>query len=304
LCEAFTSIAFVFYYVFKSWVEFFYVKRKDLNGEVVFLTGAAGGFGSLLAKKLAKKGCTLILVDINQKELTEVADSINQTTSEPKAFPFVCDITNFQKLEEVAKKVGETVGHPTLLINNAGLLAGKYFMDMSLDEVHRTFAVNTFAHYYTVKLFLPRMLELNYGHIVSVSSILGMDSVAGVAEYGPSKSAATAFMHSIRQEIRMLKKDNVHCTNVLPYKASTLMFKGVASRFKYFPILETQCPDHITNKIIDAIEKRQVTVYVPRILYFAIALLHVLPHNAFNYVYDFLHVNQAMQTYVGRGKQN
>ena len=56
LWEVLTSIVMIFYYLFKSWVEFFYVPRKSLSGEVVFLTGAAGGFGSLIAQKLAKKG--------------------------------------------------------------------------------------------------------------------------------------------------------------------------------------------------------------------------------------------------------
>ena len=55
-CEVCVSICMVFYYTFKSWIEFFYVPRKSLKDEVVFLTGAAGGFGSLLAKKLVEKG--------------------------------------------------------------------------------------------------------------------------------------------------------------------------------------------------------------------------------------------------------
>lgn len=275
-----------------------------MNGEVVFLTGAAGGFGTLIAQKLVRKGCIIVLVDINQEDVDKLADSINETIGATKAYAFKCDVTNFEDLENVAKQVIDVVGHPTMLINNAGILAGKYFLDMSLDEVHRTFNVNTFAHYYTVKLFLPYMLEKNYGHIVSVSSILGMDSVAGVADYGPSKSAATAFMHAMRQEIRLLGKDNIYCTNVLPYKANTLLFKGVASRFKWFPILETQCADHVTNKIVEAIEKNQITVYVPRILYVCIALLHMLPERAFDYIYDFLHVNQAMRTFVGHGKKD
>ena len=91
-----------------------------------------------------------------------------------------------------------------LVFGFSGVLCGKYFSDMTVEEVVKTFEVNTFAHYYTCKQFLPHMLDNNHGHIVSVSSILGMDSVAGVAEYGPSKSVATAFMHSLRQEIRLL----------------------------------------------------------------------------------------------------
>lgn len=54
--EIFVSIFMVFYYLVRSWIEFFYVSPKDLKGEIVFLTGAAGGFGSLISKKLAKRG--------------------------------------------------------------------------------------------------------------------------------------------------------------------------------------------------------------------------------------------------------
>ena len=148
----------------------------------------------------------MILVDINEEEVNKLATSINKTISQQKAFPFKCDITNIKEIECISQQIISMVGNPTILINNAGILCGKYFTEMSLDEIQRTFKVNTFAHYYTVKQFLPHMLEENHGHIVSISSILGMDSVAGVADYGPSKSAATAFMHALRQEIRLLSE--------------------------------------------------------------------------------------------------
>lgn len=329
IAEVSRSLFMVFYYILKSWVEFFYVKRKDLKGEVVLITGAAGGIGSRLSKRLAQKGCKLILVDINE-EVKRLATEINQSAEKSVnssygdckngslatdcqddvslttscqddgnlATGFICDISSE---DEVAQLYTQITHQPTMIINNAGTLAGKYFHDISLNEIHHTFKVNTLSHYTIVKQFLPRMLEMDHGHIVSISSILALTPSGGLSDYAASKAAATALMRALRQEIRFLGK-HVVCTNVLPFQINTQLFKGCESRFPNFPFMSVLDPDYVTEKIIEAIEKNKVAVYIPRVLYIMAFMYQVLPSKVFDVIYDFFLVNYAMKTHVGHGK--
>lgn len=172
-------------------------------------------------------------------------------------------------------------------------------MELSPVDVQRTFGVNALAHYWTVREFLPAMLNCNHGHIVSVASIFGVDSIAGVADYGPSKFAAVGFMKSLRQELRIMNKDGIFCSTVMPYHTSTDMFLGTQIRFRSFPFLNVLQPDHVAETVVDALEKRQITVYVPRILYFLVFLMGFLPDRAFDVCHDFLRTNYAMKTFRG-----
>ena len=122
-----------------------------------------------------------------------------------------------------------------------------------------------------------------------------MDSIAGVSDYGPSKHAAVGLMRSLRQEVRLLGKQGVHCTTVMPYQINTTLFSGAAIRFKWLPFMNVLRTEDATNRIIQGVERNEVSVYIPKICYFLPLLMAVLPERTFDLVYDFLEVNKAMQ---------
>jgi len=297
------TLFMVFYYILESCVKFLYTPKKELKDEIVLLTGAAGDIGKLLAVKLAQNGCKLILWDVNESGVKNLADELNKLDNKTIAYPFKCDITEVKGVNQVASRVVKDVGHPTIIINNAGIVAGKYFMDLSLEEIKCVYNVNIISHYQIVKTFLPHMLEHNHGHIVCIASILGMDAVAGVSEYGPSKSSAIQFMKSLRQEIRLLGKDHVYCTTVLPYHIKASLFSGVAVRFNESPLLSSLHPEYVADKIIGGIRKNQIILYLPRILYFAMFIISFLPDRAADMLFDLNEVNLAMKKFVGRNNK-
>ena len=94
----------------------------------------------------------------------------------------------------------------------------------------------------------------------------------------------------------------MQCTTVLPYQISTALFKGCAVRFKWCPFLNVLCPDYVADKVVSAIQKNQISLYIPRVLYFLIPIQHILPDQAVDMLYDFIGANEAMKTFVGRGK--
>ena len=81
------------------------------------------------------------------------------------------------------------------------------------------------------------------------------------------------------------------------------MFKGITTRFKNLFLLYILDPDFVTDRVIDAIERNQTTLYIPRILYFFIAFMAVLPDFSFDVIVDFLQINLSMKTFVGKKKQ-
>lgn len=83
---------------------------------------------------------------------------------------FKCDITSTEKLAAVSHEIRAKVGHPTVLINNAGVARGKTVFDSTERDIRFTFDVNTLSHYWTAKEFLPNMAKNNHGMIVTVAS--------------------------------------------------------------------------------------------------------------------------------------
>ena len=78
-----------------------------------------------------------------------------------------------------------------------------------------------------MKAFLPRMMEKNHGHIVTVSSIMGEVTLPGLSDYCMSKFASIGLHESVLREVRAQGKDGVHFTLVNPYKVDTGMFNGI-----------------------------------------------------------------------------
>jgi len=115
----------------------------------------------------------------------------------------------------------------------------------------KTLEVNTLAHFYTVKVFLPSMIKRNSGHIVTIASISGHFGVCGLADYAASKFGVVGFDESLRMEMKA-RGYKIKTTCICPYYINTGMFHGVSETIfgKLIPILE---PDFVANRIVNAI---------------------------------------------------
>uniref|UniRef100_A0A8C9G1Q4 Uncharacterized protein n=1 Tax=Pavo cristatus TaxID=9049 RepID=A0A8C9G1Q4_PAVCR len=103
-----------------------------------------------------------------------------------------------------------------------GFWEDKEFVVLPELEWNRSFA--------TTKAFLPKMLEMNHGHIVTVASSLGLFSTAGVEDYCASKFGAVGFHESLSHELKAAEKDGIKTTLVCPYLVDTGMFRGCRIR--------------------------------------------------------------------------
>ena len=174
--------------------------KKSVKGEHVFITGGGNGIGKLMSIILAKQGAKVTVSDINKEWAEETAKMITEKGGE--AIAVQCDVTSVEQISESAKTARKSFGDVTILINNAGIVSGKKILEISHKLAEKTLQVNTLAHIYTVKEFLPSMIKKNHGHIVSIASSAGLVGCPGLVDYCASKYGAVGFDESLRLEMK------------------------------------------------------------------------------------------------------
>ena len=139
-----------------------------------------------------------------------------------RAFTYRVDVSKRERVYEAARQMKKDVGKDvTVLVNNAGIVAGKPFLEGDDAYSLKTMEVNIISHFWTIKAFLPKMVEANHGHIITIASTAGLVGVDGLADYCCSKSAAISFHEGIRTEVRRLQRPGIDMTLVNPYFIDT-----------------------------------------------------------------------------------
>ncbi|KAJ4934047.1 hypothetical protein JOQ06_006854, partial [Pogonophryne albipinna] len=258
------------WYNLESFVHLFVPrKRKNIEGEVVLISGAGSGIGRLMAQEFAALNTVLVLWDINQEGMKETA-RLAKESGASRVHYYVCDCSNKNEVYRVADQVKREVGDVSILVNNAGIVTGKKFMEAPDSLIEKTMEVNTMAHFWTYKAFLPAMIANNHGHLVSIASSAGLISCNGLADYCASKFGAVGFAESVGLELLATGKDGVKTTIVCPYFINTGMFDGCQSKWPtVLPILD---PNYVAKKIITAVLTDQVFLLLPRTMYLFAAL--------------------------------
>jgi all-trans-retinol dehydrogenase (NAD+) len=265
-----------------------------LAGRTSLVTGAGSGIGRLLSLDLARRGSRLVLWDLDLAAAELVAKEIVDAGGTAAAYR--CDVTDRLAVRELAERVRAEVGDVDVLVNNAGVVSGKPFLELEDRDIERTFAVNTLALYWTTKAFLPRMIERSVGHVVTIASAAGLVGVARQVDYSASKHAAVGFDESLRAELAQAAPA-IRTTVVCPYYIDTGMFEGVRTRFqRLLPVLQ---PDAVVARIVRAIERDEPRVVMPPLVHL-VPLAHSLPARWGDRLMDLFGVNHSMDRFVGR----
>ena len=268
------------------------------RGKHVLLTGAASGIGRLMAQKMAAQGARMILWDVNAQGLEETGQLLKDAGVSVNTY--VCDLSSRISIRETAAQTLAECERVDILINNAGIVSGRNILDLSDEQIIRTFDVNTLALYWTTRAFLPGMIERKSGHIVTISSAGGICATARMTDYCASKFAAFGFDDALRVE---LKRNNFPiCTTVVcPFYIDTGMFKGVKTRFSFLlPILQ---PEYVAAQIVSSVARRKHRLVMPRFV-FAVFFCRLLPVPLFDWIMNFLGVSKSMDEFTGRSARH
>jgi len=188
--------------------------RLDWGEQIVLITGGASGIGSLLANTLAVRNVVVVVLDVKPI----VTENYNITYYE-------CDVSKWSEVERVAKIVQEEIGHPTVIINNAGVVQGKLLVDLTEEDVKQTMNVNVLSHFWTLKAFLPAMIKAKVGHVITMSSVMGLVGAAQMTDYCASKAALVSLNESLRYELdKRYNTPHIRTSLILPGYVHTPMF--------------------------------------------------------------------------------
>ena len=265
----------------------------SLVGKTVLITGAARGIGRLMALGAARRGATLVLWGIHQEPLELVAKEIENEGG--TAHTYLCDVGDRSAVEFVADQVRRDGLRVDVLVNNAGVVAGRYFLDLTEEDIERTFRVNALAHYWTTRAFLPGMVERDSGHIVTIASVAGLFGIPRTTAYSGSKHAVVGFHESLRLELRRVAP-GIRTTLVCPGHIDTGMFEGVKVRSRLIPTLHSE---DVAEAVLRAVERNRFQVLMPPITHL-IRPLRILPPAAFDTTLRILGVASSMDHFVGR----
>ncbi|MCX6221045.1 MAG: SDR family oxidoreductase [Bacteroidia bacterium] len=265
---------------------------KITNGTKILITGGASGIGKLMGQIVLQKGAELIIWDINQEGIDETLAAFS---SYGKVTGYLVDVSVLEQIVSTAELVRQKHGAIDLLINNAGIVVGKYFHQHTIAEITKTMEINANAPMLVALQFLPDMVARKSGHICNIASSAGLISNPKMSVYVASKWAAVGWSDSVRIEMQQLKT-NVGITTVTPYYINTGMFDGVRSSL--IPILN---PEKAAIKIIRGIERNKFFVKMPLIIHFVRLCQGLMPIPVFDFVVGrVLGIYKTMDQFKGR----
>lgn len=265
---------------------------KDLKGKIVLITGGGSGIGKIMTRLMLEREAKVIIWDINQKNID---NTLSEFSSKGEVFGFKIDVSDIEQIQATAKSVKQDIGTVDVLINNAGIIVGKYFNEHSVADIKNTMNINATAPMLVTMEFLEDMILQNSGHICNIASSGGLISNPKMSVYAASKWALIGWSDSLRLEMTQMNKD-IHVTSILPYYITTGMFDGVRSKI---PLLD---PEATSLTIIKAIEKNKKLITIPGYIYrFTRLGQAILSINVFDWFAGrVLGIYKTMEHFVGR----
>ena len=185
-----------------------------IKDKVAIVTGAGGGVGKAISKRLSNEGCKVVMLGRNRTKLQKAASEIG---SKKNTMTVVADIT---KEAEVLSAIDQTINSfdkIDILVNNAGIINDPMpFHEMSEDQWDDLVKTNLFGMFRMTKAVIPVMMrDGEGGSIVNISSVLGVRSIPRVplSVYGVTKAGVIMFTRSIAVEYGQYK---IRCNCVAP----------------------------------------------------------------------------------------
>ena len=162
---------------------------------------------------------------------------------------YPCDITSPSSLSTVAATIRSQLGHPTILINNAGIARGKTLLSSSEHDIRTTFSVNTLSHFWTVREFLPSMIRADHGAVVTVSSFAAWVAAPQMVDYAASKAAARAFHDGLAAELATrYAAPRVRTVLVAQGHVRTELFEGYRNDSRF--LAPTLWPETVAEAVV------------------------------------------------------
>jgi 3-oxoacyl-[acyl-carrier protein] reductase len=170
-----------------------------LSNRISIVTGASQGIGEAIAHSLVEDNATVILVDIQEDKLDEVAEKIKARKG--TVFGYCADVSRSDQATEVVERVLKDHQKIDHLVNNAGITRDGLLLRLKEEDWDAVIAVNLKGVFNFSKAVIRNMISNRYGRIVNISSVVGLMGNAGQTNYSASKAGVIGFTKSLAREV-------------------------------------------------------------------------------------------------------
>ena len=170
-----------------------------LDGKVALITGAAGGIGQAIARRLAREGAHVALADIRTEPLDDIAGTIESHNR--KALKVAVDVTQTDQVTRMVQAVIEAFGRIDIFFNNAGIIRVQNFLDVTEAEWDQVIDVNLKGVFLCGQAVAKHMMERHCGKIINTASLAADRGRPEIAAYAASKTAVVSLTRSMALEL-------------------------------------------------------------------------------------------------------
>ena len=220
---------------------------NNLENKNIIVTGASGGIGNAIIKKLNDAGANILASGTRIEKLEELKNNFKKI----KILKF--DISQSDKIEEfIENATSELGGSLDGIVNNAGITQDNLAIRMSLDEWQKVININLTSTFLMSKFAIKKMLKNKSGKIVNITSVVGHTGNLGQANYTASKAGIVAMSKSLAIEYA---KKNININCISPGFIQTAMTDKIDDKFKEviiskIPSARLGKPDDIANAVL------------------------------------------------------
>jgi 3-oxoacyl-[acyl-carrier protein] reductase len=220
---------------------------SNLKKKNIIVTGASGGIGNAIIKKLSEAGANILASGTRIEKLEELKKNFESL----KILKF--DISQSDKIEEfIENATNELGGSLDGIVNNAGITQDNLAIRMSLDEWQKVININLTSTFLMSKFAIKKMLKNKSGKIVNITSVVGHTGNLGQANYTASKAGIVAMSKSLAIEYA---KKNININCISPGFIKTAMTDKIEDKFKEviiskIPSARLGEPEDIANAVL------------------------------------------------------
>ena len=165
---------------------------------VALITGSARGIGKAIALRLGNEGYQVVACDLTSNESEQVVREIRDGGG--RAIAVSCNVTDSANVKEMINQVVKTFGRLDVLVNNAGVSRDNLLPRISDGEWEQVINTNLTGVFHCTRAAVRHMMKQKHGHIINISSIVGLRGNAGQSSYAASKAGIIGFTRTIAKE--------------------------------------------------------------------------------------------------------
>ncbi len=170
-----------------------------VNGKVVLITGGANGIGAAVGRRLHGKGAKVVLTDLDEVALHDVASDLNGD----RVLTLTADVRDLKAMEAAVSRAVDRFGGIDVVMANAGIATYGSVLNMDPAAFRTLIDVNVVGVFHTVRAALPSIIDRK-GHVLIVSSAAAYVASAGMVPYDTSKAGVEHFANALRLEVAHL----------------------------------------------------------------------------------------------------